>query len=144
MTQFETITSICKKHGVALMYLFGSCARKAADLLSGKPAVIDDPLTDIDIGVVFRQALPPAQERYSLYASLNNELTDLFQPVPVDLSFLQENHSVFQLEAIKGICIFAVSAALQEDYEEMVLRKAADFRPFLEMFLNEVLEEVVS
>jgi predicted nucleotidyltransferase len=143
MTQFETITSICEKYGVALMYLFGSCAQKAYDMLSGKPVIIADPLADIDIGVLFCHDLPPAQERYNLYAALNNKLADIFPQTQVDLSFLQENHSVFQVEAIKGICIYAVSKDLQEDYEEMVLRKAADFRPFLELFLNEILEEVV-
>jgi hypothetical protein len=29
----------------------------------------------------------------------------------------------------------------KDDYEEMVLRRAADFRPFLELYLKEVLEE---
>jgi hypothetical protein len=29
----------------------------------------------------------------------------------------------------------------KEDYEEMILRRAADFRPFLELYLKEALEE---
>jgi hypothetical protein len=60
----------------------------------------------------------------------------------LDLVFLQETHSVFQANVISGHCIYAASSSIQEEYEENVLRLAADFRPFLEHYLDEVLEEV--
>ncbi len=144
MNPNNNIASICQRYGIILMYLFGSCAQKATGLLTGDPVTIEDPLADLDVGVVFDRDLPPLQDRYRLYAAISNALDDLFQPLPVDLSFLQENHSVFQLEAVKGICVYTGSKAIQEDYEEMVLCKAADFRPFLELYLADALEEIIS
>lgn len=90
-----------------------------------------DPLADIDVGVVFRDGLPPLETRSDVYASLYGELTDLFAPHRLDLCFLEENHSVFQSSVFEGACIYAASDTVRLDYEEMILRRAADFRPVL-------------
>ncbi len=63
-------------------------------------------------------------------------------PLSLDLVLLQETHSIFQLEAIKGICVYRESEQAKEDYEMSVLRRAADFGPVLAKFLEETLEEV--
>lgn len=136
------LSEICREHGIDLVYLFGSQVQAGLELLSGKSVPMKDPLTDIDVGVVFNGELPAARERYRLYARLYNQMSDLFGPFPLDLVFLQENHSVFQAEVIKGHCIHARNDAVRENYEEMILRRAADFRPFLEQYYQELLEEV--
>jgi len=105
---------------------------------------VEDPLADIDIGVVFQKELPGPAERLHLYAEISTEFGDLFTPYPVDLCFLQENHAVFQLEVIKGYNIYAVSRQYKETFEEMVLRRAADFKPVLDLFFKEALEEVIN
>jgi len=142
MDKIAALKDVCKRYGIALIYLFGSSAEKANQHLHGHKVIINDPLADIDIGVVFQQHLPPAAERYFLYADIFNDMTGLFKPFPVDLSFLQENHAVFQVEALKGLCVFFIDTHFKDRYEDMILRRAADFKPVLELFLKEALEGV--
>ena len=142
MDKIDTLKGICKIYGIALVYLFGSRAEEAYRCLHGNEYMINDPLADIDIGVVFLQHLPPAAERYSLYADTFNDMADLFKPYPVDLSFLQENNAVFQVEALKGRCVFHIDNHFKDRYEEMILRRSADFKPILEIFLKEALEGI--
>ncbi|MFO8059868.1 MAG: nucleotidyltransferase domain-containing protein [Bacillota bacterium] len=141
----EHLSSICEAGGISLAYLFGSQATAGAAFLRGDvTALSDDPMTDLDVGVVMRTPLPAAGTRHLLYSSLQGALGDCFPPFRVDLVLLQETHSVFQFEAIKGICVYQSSAKKRDQYEMMVLRRAADFRPVLDIFLREVLEEVAT
>jgi predicted nucleotidyltransferase len=147
MTKAEVVKSICEKYNIALCYLFGSNAEKVCSSLNkaaSEPITVNnDPLTDLDIGIVMQERLPGADKRYQLYAEIYNELTDIFNPLIVDLSFLEENHSVFQVEALKGYCLYAVNEKFKDVYEEMILRRAADFKPVLDLFLAEALEEAI-
>lgn len=142
MSKKEVIKDIMQKNNIALLYIFGSQVATGLDLLNDIPREFTDPLTDIDIGVVFKAAPPGPMEVYNLYSSIYNQLEDVFFPYPLDLVFLQETHSVFQANAILGRCIYFCSLEFKEIYEEKVLMRAADFRPFLERYLDEVLEEV--
>ncbi|NPV70546.1 MAG: nucleotidyltransferase domain-containing protein [Firmicutes bacterium] len=124
------------------MYIFGSQVKAAMEILQGARRERVDPLADIDVGVVFRDGLPGPRGRIDLYSSIHNALQDVFAPYPVDLVLLQETHSVFQGNAICGQCVYSLDAGFRSEYEENVLRRAADFRPFLERYLDEVLEGV--
>ena len=141
MQDKDVMNDIARKHGIALIYIFGSQVRAGIDILGGIRPERTDPLADLDVGVVFNRDLPPARERIELYSSIHNALQDVFSPFPVDLVFLQETHSVFQGNAICGQCVYSSSPEFKENYEENVLRRAADFRPFLERYLDEILEE---
>lgn len=138
------LAEACRRHGVGLAYLFGSRAREGMRLLSDGQARIlaDDPLADLDLGIVTLDPLPDPAFRPALYIALYGDLEGFFEPLRVDLVFLEENHSVFQCEAIKGTCVYQVSERFRDDYEMRVLRRAADFRPVLRRFHREVLEEV--
>jgi uncharacterized protein len=89
-----------------------------------------------------RDELPSAEKMPTFYSNLYNQIGTLFEPLKPDLVLLQEQHSVFQAEAVYGICIFAESKFIQEEYEENILMRAADFRPVLEKFYEERLEEL--
>lgn len=138
----QKLYNICNKYRLALVYLFGSQALTGEKILAGKKVIPENPLTDIDVGVVTMDPLPDSSLRYKFYAALYNDLEDLFMPLRLDLVLLEENHSVFQLEAIKGICIYMINEEKKDDYEIMILRRAADFQPFLEKYFQEVLEEI--
>jgi len=142
MNKFKVLKEICEEHAVGLVYLFGSQAQAGLKLLQGEELPPADPMTDVDVGLVFITGLREPRYRYRLYAELYNSLEDLFRPYPLDLVFLQENHSVFQAEALTGKCIYAVSETFREEYELRILARAADFRPILERFLAERLEEI--
>lgn len=136
----DALASLCQKHGIDLVYLFGSQAETALAILHGHTPSEIDPLADIDVGVVLSNPLPSGRDRARLYSLIFNDFEDLFLPFSTDLVFLLENHSVFQAEAVRGNCVYRVAPAIQDAYEEAVLRRACDFRPFLELYYAELLE----
>lgn len=138
----EKIRAIAEKYNLSLIYVFGSQVSAAKDLLNGVKVKSNDRLTDVDIGVVFQKNLPHQKQRFLVYSYIFNDLQDIFLPFSLDLVFLQETHSVFQAQAICGYCIYYSSRKIKEEYEENILRRAADFKPFLERYLDEILEEV--
>lgn len=135
------LADVAQRYGLDFVYAFGSQADMTAALVTTGALPSRPTRSDGDIGVVFAGGLPPAgRERAVTYARLHLELSDLLEPLRVDLVFLQEDHSVFQAEAIKGHCLHAASPDVRERYEEMTVRRAADFRPFLLAYLREALE----
>ncbi|MEA4884887.1 MAG: nucleotidyltransferase domain-containing protein [Clostridia bacterium] len=136
------LRTVCKAHGVTLCYLFGSQSENAWRILLGEEIAIDDPLTDIDVGVVLAEfdSYRASNVLYRVYARLLSPLEDLFHPYPVDLVFLQEHHSVFQMEAISGRSVYSVSDEYRFEYEEEIARRAADFRPVLYAYFEDVAE----
>jgi hypothetical protein len=48
----ERLGGLCREHGIALAYLFGSQRDLGLRLLRGEPVSLSDPLADIDVGVV--------------------------------------------------------------------------------------------
>ncbi len=136
------LAAICEAHGVTLCYLFGSQSENAWRILLGEQVAINDALTDIDVGVVLAEfdSCREANVLHRIYARLLSPLQDLFSPYTVDLIFLQEHHSVFQMEAIKGRCAYSISDEYRFDYEETIARRAADFRPVLDAYLEDVAQ----
>jgi uncharacterized protein len=132
---------ICVENNIALVYLFGSQQENGLKLLDGQKMNLTDHLTDIDVGLVFSFDLETIPHRHKLYARIFNSLEELFRPYQLDLVFLQENHSVFQTEALKGICIYTSSEEFRDDYEMAILRRAADFKYVLDKYTEEVLEK---
>lgn len=140
-TRNQTLARLARDHGLKIIYLFGSMANVGAQYLAGQEPVVDDPLADLDVGVVrLSEGLSPA-EQLDLYGALSVEFQSLFEPFSTDLVLLEETHSVLQAEAFGGICVYATSQDLREEYEERVLARAADFGPFLALFYQERLEE---
>lgn len=137
----DHIRSICKHHRVGLLYLFGSKNTTALTILKDGLVEISDPMTDADVGVVFLFDLFEHTKHYLLYSTLYNQLEDLFNPFQLDLVFLQECHSVFQFEAIKGICVYKKSQEIQDQFEMNVLRRLPDFKYVLEQYEKEILEQ---
>jgi uncharacterized protein len=142
MNRKADLERLSKLNMISLIYLFGSQAQKGLTLLNGITVKAYDHLEDLDIGIVLRNELPSAEKMPTFYSNLYNQISTLFEPLKLDLVLLQEQHSVFQAEAVYGICIFAESLTIQEEYEENILRRADDFRPVLDKFYEERLEEL--
>ena len=134
------LARVAKEYGVDLIYLFGSQVASRLKILRGMEVEVLDSLTDLDVGIVTSSPLPPPARRSRLYADLSVALSDIFEPFPLDLVLLEENHSVFQSEIFRGECVHASSEQIRDNYEMNILRRAADFKPFLEKFLQEALE----
>lgn len=139
------LAGIAQSYGLKLVYLFGSQSDLGMQYFEGFEGSlcqeVRDPLADLDIGVVLLRKEMSPLERVDLYSALSVELQELFSPFPVDLVLLEETHSVLQSEAICGHCIFAENGELRETYEERILARTADFKPFLDLFHKERLEE---
>jgi uncharacterized protein len=142
MNRKADLERLSKLNMISLIYLFGSQAQKGLTLLNGITVKAYDHLEDLDIGIVLRNELPSAEKIPTFYSNLYNQISTLFEPLKLDLVLLQEQHSIFQAEAVYGICIFAESLTIQEEYEENILRRADDFRPVLDKFYEERLEEL--
>jgi hypothetical protein len=136
------LTHLADKCGLSLVYLFGSQVEVGLAILRGESPPVIDALADIDVGAVFRGELPPPSTRAEVFADMYGEMADIFSPHSLDLCFLQENHSVFQCSIFNGVNIYAIDDQTPLDYEEDIVRRAADFRPVLERYLDEILEEV--
>ena len=141
MEKIEKLRDFCQKYNIALVYLFGSQKENSLKLLNGEKVDIKDPLADIDVGIVFSQDIESIPDRHKVYSNIYNDFEDLFLPYHLDLVFLQECHSVFQTEALLGICVYSISEEFKDEYEMMVLRRAADFKYVLDKYTEEALEK---
>ena len=141
MEKIEELREICQKYNIALVYLFGSQKENSLKLLNGEKVDIKDHLADIDVGIVFIHSIEEIPERFKIYSNIYNDLEDLFLPYHLDLVFLQECHSIFQTEALLGICVYNISEEFKDEYEMMVLRRSADFKYVLDKYAEEALEK---
>lgn len=136
------LVELAAEFGLQLVYLFGSQMQLGKAFIAGAQVHVDDPLADLDVGVVRGEVEETTPARLELYGELSIALAELFQPFRVDLVFLDETHSVFQAEAVGGFCAYAVSSGVRDEYEMRILARCADFKPVLEMFYRERLEEL--
>ena len=117
------LEKICKKHKIALCYLFGSLQQAGKALLEGNPVEYVDAESDIDFAVLFLETPDSGLESY---ANLSMELQDLVSPFKADLLFLYFFDHLIQLEAIKGINIYSLNETYRETYEEKIMMFASD------------------
>ncbi|MBI5197652.1 MAG: nucleotidyltransferase domain-containing protein [Nitrospirae bacterium] len=114
---------------VAVVYLFGSQAQ-------GRTT----PMSDIDIGIVFRSPADPT-DSLTVYTRLYDLFTDHFPaPGEMDIVFLQQSPSSFQYQVIKhGIVLYEDNPVFRADYEEQVIKEYLDFEPVLRRFSEALL-----
>jgi len=62
MDKLQELIRICKKYDIALCYLFGSQKDNALKILKYEEVEINDPLTDIDVGIVFNKNMEEIPE----------------------------------------------------------------------------------
>lgn len=135
----KRISAICEKYNVALCYLFGSRQKEGAALMEGRQVEIADPESDIDFAVLFK-TLP--ENNLDTYALLSMDLQDIVAPFRADLLFLHEVDHLIQLEAIKGIVVYESDEERREEYEQRVMKFAADEREFFRRNEQDMLEAI--
>ncbi len=119
----KRITALCEHYHIALCYLFGSQMDAGKSLLETGQVSSLDPESDIDIAVLFKK---PPQNSLDTYARLSLDLQDLMAPCKVDLLFLHEVDHLLQLEAVMGSNVYSIDEMLRDEYEERVMKFAAD------------------
>lgn len=133
--QLEECAASC---GVSAAYLFGSRQDDGLSFLEGG-ALSPGEDADLDIGVVFERA---PEQTYEICGSLYAGLSELFGPFRIDLIFLQETSPLFQYEAICGKRIFCRDERVCDEYEEYVMKTAADLAFKRPEFERDVLEAI--
>lgn len=105
-----------RRLGVALAYLFGSEAEGVAS-----------PLSDVDLGVLFK--VPP-RETNETYLKLYDLFTDLFPGREVDIVSLHRAALELRGDVVRhGIVLYQTSPDERAAFEERTLLACADFAP---------------
>ena len=135
----ETISNICKRHGVADLYVFGSRGAEIAARIRGKSMNFQtDSASDVDFAVspVDQSQFGPLQR-----VSLATELEDLFDAPRVDLVVLPEAEPFLALEIIRGELLYTNDPDRQARQELYILRQAGDLMPLKKQRIRMILEE---
>lgn len=112
-----------KELGISIVYLFGSKATGVAT-----------PLSDIDIGIVLKNA-STLKETKALYNTLYGLFSEIYPSSKLDIVFLQASPLPIQYHAIKeGKVLFEEDPKLTADYEAHTVDMYLDFKPVLEYF----------
>lgn len=142
LSRKRDLLRICEEYSILSVYLFGSMANEGAALLDNKIPANDDPLADLDAGIVFLHPVSDPKERLKYYRKLYSDLSDLFFPLSLDLVFLQETGVIIQAEAINGQLVYSRNDDQRTDYEEMVVKLYQDWKPVYDQYTKEVLEAI--
>jgi len=134
----KEIRNIAEKYGIAVIYLFGSQSENGTRYLQGNGINVED-LSDLDAAVFFND-IP--SDPMKVYGALYKELSEVFEPFNIDLVFMHEVDTLFQYEIIKGIRIFAEDTSLADEFEEMILKRAADLAFKKSIMDREILEAI--
>lgn len=118
-TKFQ---EIAQKFGINLIYLFGSQAEIGERYIKGD-LITPETFSDLDVAVSFKN---PPQNSIRVYGDLYAEISEIFDPFHIDLVFIHEMNPIFQYEVIKGIRIYEEDERMTEDFEEIVMKEAAD------------------
>ena len=119
---------VCEKHGVAVVYLFGSHAEGVA--MEG---------SDVDLGVVFFE--PPSDEDWwERWHRLADDLEPLVPSHELDIILLQRAPVLLQWQAIsKGKVLYCADEESRLKFEERVIGEWLDFSEWLEGFWREMV-----
>jgi predicted nucleotidyltransferase len=123
VTRSTALSMACRRQNVLALYLFGSRADDGLARLSGRP--VDGRGSDADVGVVF----PTTRIDVGTLSSLQVALEDVLEPLRVDLVPLQRVDALFQFTAISGHRIFEADPRAADEYELLVMRRAAELTP---------------
>jgi uncharacterized protein len=131
------LETLCRRYGVASLYVFGSRAREVATRVDGAEPVLELPLSDVDLAVHPRRgALQKAFERGGLQA----ELEELLGVDRADLVILPEVSAFLAADAVRGELLYCDDEDRQALEELYYLRRAADLAPYQRERLEALLE----
>jgi predicted nucleotidyltransferase len=120
----ELLARTAARYGLLAVYLFGSRAEEGAVLLGG--GEVDGAGSDLDVGIAFRRSREPA---FAELAELQVAFEDVFEPLRVDLVRLDRVDALFQFRAIDGHRVLATDSTAADEWELVVMRRAAELLP---------------
>jgi predicted nucleotidyltransferase len=137
----QRLEAICRKHGIAALWLFGSRAQEISDLLQGGPSVTTATGADLDVGVLPRRGrMDSPHDRVRFMAALE----DLVGVGRVDLVVLPEARAFLALEVVKGHLVVDLDRDATAEFELYVLRRAGDLIEFERERRRSIIEQGAS
>ena len=115
------LEAICREHGVAILYSFGSRAREALAWLDDPEAVLAPGSSDVDVGVK-----PATRFNWKKEVALAQALEDLMAVQRVDLVNLDSANPFLAAEIVHGERLYAEDEYAADNYDLYILRQEGD------------------
>ena len=129
---------VCRRFGVANLYVFGSRGGEIAARLHGGRTNLGPAASDVDVGVTpLPGSLTTAKERVQLAVALE----DLLSVPRVDLVILPEADPFLAVDVIRGELLYCADATAQAEEELHILRRAGGLAPLKRERLALILGE---
>ncbi|WP_027718885.1 type VII toxin-antitoxin system MntA family adenylyltransferase antitoxin [Desulfovirgula thermocuniculi] len=129
----KKLQPILESFGVTCCYLFGS--RAGQDYYRE---------SDIDLAVAFAN-YSPAVHNLEKEIELQGALSEALAPLEVDLLFLQKAPIYLRFDVIRtGKVIYCTDEEFRTDFEDVTIRDYLDFKPFLDMYYREMIEDLLA
>lgn len=127
----SSLPDICREHGVAVCYLFGSSAQGC-----------DDQLSDVDIAVVFFDE--PGDDWLELWLRLSEKMEQVVAPRQLDLVLLQRAPLLLKWQVIsQGEVLYCADEMFRIAFEKRVIGEWLDFSEWLKRFHDEMVEGIL-
>ena len=132
----RNLAEICCRYGVTSLYVFGSRASEARELLSHEREAFEATPSDLEIAV-----MPDAGIDFGARAKvrLSTEIEDLLQVPRVDPVVLSEASAFLAADAVRGELLYCDDPDRQAHEELYILRRAGDLAHFEEERLAGIL-----
>lgn len=137
MNDLQTkLAEICRRYGVTSLYVFGSRASEARELLNHEREAFEATPSDLDIAV-----MPVGGADFGARARvrLGTEIENLLQVPRVDLIVLSEASAFLAADAVRGELLYCDDPDRQAHEELYLLRRAGDLAHFEEERLAGIL-----
>jgi len=121
----EKIGQIAAKHGLQIIYAFGSRAEEAKEVVEGHIEKFSSTSSDLDIGVKPESPLTvEAKVEIAIF------FEDLFHLPRVDVVILPEAPVSLAVEIVLGEILYARDSTYEAEYQLYIMRMAADLLPY--------------
>jgi len=121
----EEVRNIASQYSLQIIYVFGSRAKEALDLVEDRIEHLPSTLADLDIGV--KPAKPLTVEEKVKIAIF---FEDLFDVPRVDLVVLPEAPVFLAFEIVTGEILYMQDSTYEAEYQLYIMRQAADLLPY--------------
>lgn len=123
MSVFQSLASLCRQYEIEILYVFGSRAKEAKQMVDENWSAMPQNISDVDIGIK-----PSTKVKLSIRqkVKLAQDLEELFGVPRVDLVILAEATPFLAANIIRGERLYANNEYLADEYDLYILRRAGD------------------
>jgi predicted nucleotidyltransferase len=120
----EKIEQIAAKYGLQIIYVFGSRAKEAREVVEGRLERLSFTPSDLDIGVKPKRPLS-VEEKVEIAIFFE----DHFHLNRVDVVILPEAPVFLAVDIVLGEILYAEDSTYEAEYQLYIMRMAADLLP---------------